>query len=550
MASSRLFRPYRALGFVCDSTPFSLQKLGSANFVTIPVGKSWHVYNCDKLRLVLVGPVGSSKVTAVANVREYTYVANGNDIVCWNRMKHVRTMKGHSGTVYSLMVFGPHLLSVGEDQCLRVWEMLSGECVHCIRFPEEDRVTALMHPQTYLNKVLVGFESGKMELWNIKTEKRVYAFASFQSSVNCIAQSPALDVVGVGLEDGRVVVMNIKCDRSIVKFKQSEGAVTAMSFRTDGFPLLATASAHGHVVVWNLKTRRAHALLRAAHDARVLSAEFLRGQPVLVTAGADNAVKMWIFDAPDGSARLLRSRSGHSAPPTRVRFYGARGVSLLSAARDRALRHCSLIRDAQNCELSQGALSAKARRRGVAVRDLRLPVIGQFDASSIKERQWENILTCHDSERFAYTWKFEQKTIGKHKLCHPTERRGPIRAVALSACGNFGFVATECGHIDRFNMQSGSFRGTYCEKGTDKTAHSAAVVGLVSDSLNRVLVSASRDGTLRFWDFSTKKLLRKVVLSDPATHLIMHRDSELVAVATDALEVLIYDVNTRQLVRR
>eukprot|EP01083_Nonionella_stella_P046725 125157_1 len=323
-----------------------------------------------------------------------------------------------------------------------------------------------------------------------------------------------------------------------------------MSFRTDGFPLLATASAHGHVVVWNLKTRRAHALLRAAHDARVLSAEFLRGQPVLVTAGVDNAVKMWIFDAPDGSARLLRSRSGHSAPPTRVRFYGARGVSLLSAARDRALRHCSLIRDAQNCELSQGALSAKARRRGVAVRDLRLPVIGQFDASSIKERQWENILTCHDSERFAYTWKFEQKTIGKHKLCHPTERRGPIRAVALSACGNFGFVATECGHIDRFNMQSGSFRGTYCEKGKDKTAHSAAVVGLVSDSLNRVLVSASRDGTLRFWDFSTKKLLRKVVLSDPATHLIMHRDSELVAVATDALEVLIYDVNTRQLVRR
>ena len=30
---------------------------------------------------------------------------------------------------------------------------------------------------------------------------------------------------------------------------------------------------------------------------------------------------MWIFDAADGSARLLRSREGHSAPPHRVRFY-------------------------------------------------------------------------------------------------------------------------------------------------------------------------------------------------------------------------------------
>ena len=31
-------------------------------------------------------------------------------------------------------------------------------------------------------------------------------------------------------------------------------------------------------------------------------------------------LKLWIFDQSDGSARLLRSRCGHSAPPTRLRF--------------------------------------------------------------------------------------------------------------------------------------------------------------------------------------------------------------------------------------
>ena len=41
---------------------------------------------------------------------------------------------------------------------------------------------------------------------------------------------------------------------------------------------------------------------------------------------------MWIFDQSDGSARLLRSRCGHNAPPTRIRFCSTGGdaVKLLS----------------------------------------------------------------------------------------------------------------------------------------------------------------------------------------------------------------------------
>lgn len=50
--------------------------------------------------------------------------------------------------------------------------------------------------------------------------------------------------------------------------------------------------------------------------------QFLPKQPVLVSAGADNALRMWLLDGADGSARLLRSREGHKAPPTRIRFVG------------------------------------------------------------------------------------------------------------------------------------------------------------------------------------------------------------------------------------
>ena len=33
------------------------------------------------------------------------------------------------------------------------------------------------------------------------------------------------------------------------------------------------------------------------------------------------AAQEWIFDATDGSARLLKSRSGHAKAPTMIRYY-------------------------------------------------------------------------------------------------------------------------------------------------------------------------------------------------------------------------------------
>ena len=50
-----------------------------------------------------------------------------------------------------------------------------------------------------------------------------------------------------------------------------------------------------------------------------------------MSAGGDNALKQWVFDAADGTARLLRFRSGHAAPPTCLAHYGEAGTRLLSA---------------------------------------------------------------------------------------------------------------------------------------------------------------------------------------------------------------------------
>lgn len=42
-------------------------------------------------------------------------------------------------------------------------------------------------------------------------------------------------------------------------------------------------------------------------------------------------LQIWIFDQEGGGARLLRSRQGHSAPPTTIHHHGNDGKNILSA---------------------------------------------------------------------------------------------------------------------------------------------------------------------------------------------------------------------------
>lgn len=64
----------------------------------------------------------------------------------------------------------------------------------------------MAHPDTYLNKVIVGGSRGRMQLWNFSKGVRLFEFTVADSDIKCIASSPALDVVGIGLADGWVTV--------------------------------------------------------------------------------------------------------------------------------------------------------------------------------------------------------------------------------------------------------------------------------------------------------------------------------------------------------
>lgn len=89
----------------------------------------------------------------------------------------------------------------------------------------------MLHPSTYLNKILVASAQGTMQIWNIRTNKMIYQFAFMGSPITCLAQSPVVDVVAIGLLDGTVLLYNIKADEKIESVRQDD-RVTAITFRT------------------------------------------------------------------------------------------------------------------------------------------------------------------------------------------------------------------------------------------------------------------------------------------------------------------------------
>ncbi|KAI0691037.1 Utp21-domain-containing protein [Cytidiella melzeri] len=581
----RLFAPFRALGLITNHVPFVLQTRSfkgategpSLHLVTC-LGKSWAMWEGGKMTLQFVSPDESENITSMAMDGKAVWAATGTDVVKYLRGREVKRLSNPLGdSLASIIIFGSQLLALSDDGSrMFVWNTTDGALQPPIQFEPGFTATTILHPATYLNKILVGSSQGTMQLWNIHTQTCIHKFTATclltspstsqdasSASITALSQSPAIDVVGIGFANGEISVYDVRMDERLLRMKMQDGAIRALSFRSDGHPILASASSNGHIALWDLNAggRLLH-LVRGAHDGAITAIEWVPGQPVLVSSGEDNSVKQWVFESPTAAPRLLKFRSGHHAPPHLVRYYGEDGKQLLTASRDRSLRCTSVVRDSRSFELSQGSLAKKASSLSIPVASLKLPPVTSISFSTIRTKDWDDILTGHTDETFARTWTMKDKKMGNHTftLSSDTKKRdvvGSVKATCISACGNFGMASSSTGAIYMYNMQSGIKRKSFSvgplpegvADGISGKRKERCVTGLASDALNRTVIASTLDGTINFFDFHTAELQCTIVLPSAAVSITLHRDSGLLAVICDDLTVRVLDIETRRLVR-
>ncbi|XP_037086803.1 LOW QUALITY PROTEIN: WD repeat-containing protein 36-like [Pollicipes pollicipes] len=552
--SSKIFKGYRALGFVSNHVPLLVRYIHKRkeNLIITCVGKSFHTYGFNKLSLLSVSEPHEGDIEVMAADRTLVYTAVGCTVRGWRRgTELVHTYADHKQPVHLMLPFGPHLLTVDTDSTLRMWDINAEELYTELTFSNGSfRITSLLHPSTYLNKVLLGSEQGALQLWNLRTSRRVHTFAGWGAAVTALEQAPAVDVAAVGLASGDVILHNLRFDETLMRFQQEWGPVTSLAFRTDGQPVMVSGSTQGHVALWDLEERKLLGQMWEAHNGAVTGMAALPSEPLLVTSSADNTLKVWIFDMPDGGGRLLRMRGGHSAPSSFIRFYDERG-NILSAGQDSTIRVFSSENDAVSRSFGQASYNRKlSKKRRAGVHDtLKMPPVVALASATVREKEWDNIAAVHRGLSQVTTWSFDRQRMGDHRLQPSRPERPAARAAAscvdVTACGNFVLIGYETGHVDRYNIQSGLPRGSYGDPG-----HEGSVRGVASTALVHQVMSAGADSRLRFWRLKTGQLLHTLGLDAPAARLVLHRESSLAAVALDDFSACVVDADGRRVVRR
>ncbi|XP_014218088.1 WD repeat-containing protein 36 [Copidosoma floridanum] len=562
MSHSRLFQRNRALGYVSNHVPVVTRYIQrrKENLIVTCTGRSFHTYGYSHLTLLSVSPAHEDDITCLAADTFHIYTASGNNIYAWrrgNELKH--TYKGHSCQVHLMLPFGPHLISVDEEGHLKIWDVKTEEVAAETRFSNSTfMISALMHPVTYINKILLGSEQGTMQLWNIKMMKMIYTFDGWRCKINIIEQAPAPDVVAVGLIDGRIILHNLKVNESVFELVQDWGLVTAISFRTDGDNhIMATGTTQGHIVLWNLDKRRIESQILNAHYGSVTGIKCLPQEPLLVSSSPDNTLKVWIFDLADGAGRLLKVREGHAEPPTTIRFYGDDGHNILSISGDSSLRIFSTQTETFNKSLGRASYNRKAsKKKGRIVEDpLIMPPMTEIFAERTRDKEWDNIAATHHGLGVVTTWSYDKLKMGKHKLL-PEKFKFNMNitatTVTITQCGNFVIIGYNNGHVERFNIQSGLHRSSY---GNEKGAHDGSVKGVTADALNTVVISAGRDATVKFWTFKPLRAIDKepktvIKVEESVEWLRSHKENSLMAVALQNFSIVLIDIDTRKIVRK
>ena len=565
---SKIFSPFRTIGHVSSNIPYAIGTLGATFYIVTIIDRSFQIYDASTLHLLFVSskqtPVPISCVTARSH---YVYCAYGDKIGISRRGRleyeiQVPNPKNDKFfKINKLLVFNAYLIACTDDE-VYVFENKEPNDKFPTVFYTSFKISKLygkivdmIHMPTYLNKIIVA-TSKNLLVFNVKTGKNVFTTEEFTESITTICAAPVINFLAIGTSEGVFKIYNIKKAKTLKTVSVGVNSlITSMSFRTDGSPHIVCSLTNGDLFFYDLnKNSRVHVLSNVHKEefGGVSKVQFLNGNPILVTSGGDNSLKEFVFDpvlsetnsSVVNPPRHLRSRGGHSAPPSSILFSDENAHFMASGSLDRTFWLFSLRKDAQSQEMSQKESKVKnGKLQGGMTNKFKqkFPPIISIVQENSRANDWDNILTAHQDETFARTWTSKNKKLGKHKL--NTIDEGLVKSIAISQCGNFGFVGSNNGGIGVYNLQSGILRKKY-------KLHKKSVTGIALDGMNRKMVSCGLDGIVGFYDFSESKYLGKLTFDSPITSLCYHRSSDLFAIALDDLTIVIIDAVSQKIVRQ
>jgi WD40 repeat protein len=206
--------------------------------------------------------------------------------------RYVKTLRGHSGSVYALTFVpnGQILVSGSSSSTIKLWDLRTYQETRTLT-GHEDAVISLVTSQD--GKTLIsGSADTTIKLWNLSTGQTTHTLTGHTDSVICQAISPDGKYLASGSADTTIRLWDLNTHQAIHTLSGHSHTVLSVAISPDG-ETLASASADQTIKLWNLKTGSEIRTLEA-NSGLVFGVHFHSSEQMLVSIhDGDKTIKYW-----------------------------------------------------------------------------------------------------------------------------------------------------------------------------------------------------------------------------------------------------------------
>lgn len=249
---------------------------------------------------------------------------------------HADILEGHTRSIYDAAFSpdGKQIASASEDKSIRIWDVMTGECLWIIRGHTDAVFTTSFSPD---GKKILSASRNDIRIWDAESRECLKII----KGTNYAAFSPDGKHIVAGGFSTSLFILDAETGESVREITtQCSGSIRNASFCPDGKTIIAPSGGNT-ICIWDAQTGEC---IRAIPDNEPRSAKFSPDGKKIVSASGDNSIRLW--DAETGEC--LKAIEGHEDIVWETSF-SADGKKIVSTSLDKTVR----IWDAETGECVQ-----------------------------------------------------------------------------------------------------------------------------------------------------------------------------------------------------
>ncbi|NER78087.1 MAG: NACHT domain-containing protein [Leptolyngbya sp. SIO1D8] len=394
------------------------------------------------------------------------------DIWDANRSQLVKTLEGHTSSIYSLAVStdGSVIVSGSRfpEMVIRVWDAQTGECLKILAGHSDSvRSVAIADKE---NVVISGSASDdtSLKIWDLQTGECLRTLAGHTDSVRSLVVHPDQTRFLSGGYDALIKAWDIHSGECLGTLRGHTAAVQTLEIAGNG-TVLASGSYDNSVRLWNLATEQCQAVFRG-HIDWVESVAISQDGTKLMSGSSDATLKVWNV----ATGQCMQTFQGSTN-------------RILSIALSPNMRWLASGSDDHS---------------------LKLWNLQTYDCAKILRghQGWVDCVDFHpdglmlascSADKTIRIWDINTGRCLQTLVGH----QGRVWSVAFSADGQYLISGSRDGTLKLWQPDTGECLRTF-------VGHEGAVSQAVMSQDNRYLVSCGRDAEIRIWDVASAQCMQ------------------------------------------